>query len=87
MIAAPVHMMTGGADEDSHAEVGAVWLEQRLPRCTLSIVAAAGHLVFLPEATDAGRRDAPDLCRDPPGVERGAIHDAVANAAATLFGP
>ena len=86
-IAAPVHIMTGGADEDAPAEVGAVWLNGRLPHCSLDIVGShAGHVIFLPEATDTGHREAPDLCRDPPGVDRGAIHDAVANAAAKLFG-
>ena len=38
-----------------------------------------GHYVFLPEATDTGKTLEPDLCRDPDGVDRRAIHrDAAA---------
>ncbi|MCW6512074.1 alpha/beta hydrolase family protein [Lichenifustis flavocetrariae] len=86
-ITAPIHMMTGGADDDAPVEVGAVWLGEGLRSSSLDIVdARAGHLIFLPEATDTGRLDAPELCRDAPGVDRGAVHDAVAKAAAKLFG-
>lgn len=86
-IAAPVHIMTGGSDAEAPAEVGAFWLAERLPRCTLDVVSPdAGHFVFLPEATEVGRRHAADLCQDAPGVDRGAIHHEVATAAAALFG-
>lgn len=80
-IAAPVHMLTVGADQEAPAVHGADWLGTRLRHGTRTGLAdAAGHYVFLPEATAAGLREAPDLCRDAPGVNRAAIHEAAAAA-------
>ena len=85
-IAAPVHIVSGGADPEAPMEVGAEWLAQHLPQCRLDILASkGGHLMFLPEATDAGKRMAPDLCCDAPGVERAEVHDATCAAAAALL--
>jgi hypothetical protein len=53
---------------------------------TLDVLAPeVGHYVFLPEATEAGRRAAPDTCADGLGVNRAAVHDRVAAAANELF--
>ncbi|WP_315701533.1 MULTISPECIES: alpha/beta hydrolase family protein [unclassified Bradyrhizobium] len=82
-IAVPTHIMVGGADVLAPT---ARWLHRRLPDSTLDIVAEeAGHYVFLPESTEAGRRADPTCCVDPPSVDRGAIHRHVAATAAELF--
>jgi predicted dienelactone hydrolase len=85
-IEAPAHMLVGDADVEAPAEHGADWLAPRLSRATTERVPHAGHFVFLPESTEAGRRVAPALCVDPPGVDRQAIHAVTLTAARRLFG-
>ena len=86
-IGAPVGMVIGGADFEAPAQDGADWLVGRLPNAEIRHLGpAVGHFAFLPEATEAGLRDAPGLCRDAPGVSRHAVHDAVLSAALRLFG-
>ncbi len=84
-IVAPVHIIAGGADREAPMAIGAEWLTAHLPRCSLDIVAEeGGHFIFLPEPTEAGRRNAPALCLDPPGVDRAQVHAKVAVAAEDL---
>jgi hypothetical protein len=62
------------------------WLHQRWPVSTLDLLAnQAGHYVFLPEATEAGRLADPVCCIDAPGVDRRSIHAHVCAIAADLF--
>jgi predicted dienelactone hydrolase len=82
-IAAPIHIVVGGADFVLPA---VNWLHPRLPTSRLDLLASeAGHHVFLPETTEAGRRADPDVCIDPPSVDRGNIHQHAAALAAELF--
>jgi predicted dienelactone hydrolase len=83
-IEVPSRIMVGGAD---FLVPAAHWLHERLPNSALDIVAPeAGHYVFLPESTAAGRTADPVCCVDPPTVDRGAVHRRVAAAAMELFG-
>jgi len=84
-IVKPLRIVAGEADLEAATGDGAGWLQARLPDSTLTVLPAAGHFVFLPEATLAGLRDAGGLCLDPPGVDRRAIHDQVAALACDLF--
>jgi predicted dienelactone hydrolase len=80
----PVHIVVGGSDFVLQA---ARWLHERLPTSRFDLLAAeAGHHVFLPEATAAGRRADPEICIDPPSVDRRSIHQQAAAWAAELFG-
>jgi|SRR5258706_1349848 predicted dienelactone hydrolase len=82
-IETPTRIVVGGFDFVAPA---ATWLHQRLRTSTFDLLASeVGHYVFLPEATDAGRRAGPDVCVDAPSVDRGAIHKHVATLAANLF--
>ena len=66
--------------------MSAIWLHERLRANTLHPLAAeAGHYVFLPEATEAGRRADPTCWIDAPGVDRKSVHEHVAALAAELF--
>ncbi|TXH31919.1 MAG: dienelactone hydrolase [Rhodospirillaceae bacterium] len=81
-----VLIIVGDADEVAPAEQCAHWLEARLPQARLEILqGGVGHYVFLPEATETGRRTAPDICIDAPGIDRRVTHDRVATAALCLF--
>ena len=82
-VATPIHIVVGGADFVLPA---VNWLHPRLPTSRLDVMAPeAGHHVFLPEATEAGRRADPDVCIDPPSVDRADIHRRAAMLAAELF--
>jgi pimeloyl-ACP methyl ester carboxylesterase len=82
-IATPIHIVVGGSDFVLPA---INWLHPRLPTSRLDVVAPeASHHVFLPEATEAGRRADPEVCIDPPSVDRKAIHQRAAALAAELF--
>lgn len=48
------------------------------------MVPRAGHYVFLAPCSRELAADAPELCKDPPGVDRTAVHEQV-NAAALAF--
>lgn len=50
----------------------------------LRMVPKAGHYVFLSPCSPQLANDAPDLCRDPPGVDRVAVHRSI-NASALAF--
>ena len=83
----PVVQVVGGDDREAPAEAGAQWLHGLLPASTLIRLGdTVGHYVFLEECTAAGRQEAPELCVDPPGVDRAAIHAQVAALALDLFG-
>ncbi|MDB5634747.1 MAG: hypothetical protein JWR49_3602 [Tardiphaga sp.] len=83
-IEAPARIVIGGADPTLHA---ATWLHRYMRGSTLDVLAPeVGHYVFLPEATEAGRRATPATCVDAPGVNRAAIHERIAAAAKELFG-
>jgi predicted dienelactone hydrolase len=86
-IAAPVGLMVGAADTEAPPADGALWLAGLLPAATVDmLLPEAGHMVFLPETTPAGRSAAPHLCTDAPGIDRRQVHETVAATAARLFG-
>jgi predicted dienelactone hydrolase len=79
----PARILVGGADFTAPATI---WMHERLRQSQLEMLAQqAGHYVFLPEATEAGRRNDPETCTDAPGIDRRAIHERAAAAAVELF--
>lgn len=79
----PVRIVVGGADFVAPA---ATWLHERLPASRLDLLTPeAGHHVFLSEATADGRLAEPEVCIDPPSVDRRSIHQQTALLAAELF--
>ena len=81
-----VGIMVGPSDKEAPAQECAVWLANKIRDCELMLLEPeAGHYVFLCEATDAGRHAQPEICLDPPGIDRASIHDRAVEAAARLF--
>jgi pimeloyl-ACP methyl ester carboxylesterase len=79
----PSRIILGGADFVAPA---AIWMQERLRQSQLEMLSKdAGHYVFLPEATEAGRRNDPETCVDGPDIDRGAIHGRAASSAIELF--
>ena len=82
----PVGLMVGQDDREAPHDQCALWLKSQNPAFELSLLGdSVGHYVFLNSATDHGRSVAPVLCRDAPGVDRSAIHDAAALFATSVF--
>ncbi|WP_346892413.1 alpha/beta fold hydrolase [uncultured Roseibium sp.] len=82
----PVLILCGDADREAPAEVCAVWLGRQNPSFDVEILTGnIGHYVFLSEATETGRIDAPDICLDPPDVDRAVIHKTCVEKALRLF--
>jgi len=50
----------------------------------ITMIAKAGHYVFLSPCSPQLTKDAPDICRDPHGVDRAAVHGEI-NARALAF--
>ena len=50
----------------------------------IKMVPEAGHYVFLSPCSDELAREEPDICRDPPGTDRVAVHRRL-NADALAF--
>lgn len=82
----PLRIVVGDADRVAPPETCAVWLRDRVPGATLELArGGADHQVFLPPPSAKGLREAPDLFRDPPGVDRDAIHARAAAEALRLL--
>jgi predicted dienelactone hydrolase len=83
MIERPTRIVVGGSD---FVRPTAIWLHERLRTSTLELLEPeAGHYVFLPEATVAGRLADPVCCIDAPAVDRRAVHEHTAALALELF--
>lgn len=83
----PVRIMVGDGDVAAPPDTCARWLHDRNPRSSLEILSGGvGHYVFLPKPTRLGLDAAPEIFQDAPGVDRGAIHEAVASRAVSFFG-
>ena len=81
-IARPVRVMVGDDDEAAPPAECAFWLKDRVPMSQLeSLGSGVGHYIFLPQATETGRREAPELFVDGPGVKRVSIQQRVVDVA------
>lgn len=75
----PVAITTGQADREAPVEECAAWLAQRLPNSELKLIGErVGHYVFLDQCTALGQSLEPEICLDPPGIDRRRLHDQVA---------
>lgn len=82
----PVRILVGDGDSIAPAIECAGWLHRHLQSSQLQIVeGGAGHYVFLPEGSESGLSEVPDLFVDAEGVDRRAIHNSVGETAVRLF--
>jgi predicted dienelactone hydrolase len=87
-ISMPVRIICGAADKEAPADDCALWLGQQNPSFAVEILPGdVGHYVFISEATEIGRKIMPDICIDPPGVDRKAVHKLSLERALELFAP
>ena len=82
----PTTLVAGQDDMEAPHKLCALWLREHNPSFQVKLLGRqVGHYVFLPEATEAGKALEPDICRDPDGVDRVAIHDSVATMVEATF--
>jgi predicted dienelactone hydrolase len=82
----PVHIVVGAADEQATPDDNARAIAKAIPRAELDVISKAGHYVFLPQCNWRGMAFVSEICADPPGVKRQAVHAHVAAQAITFFG-
>ena len=51
----------------------------------IEMIPKAGHYVFLAPCSPQLTKDAPDICKDPPGVDRVTVHEEINAKALTFF--
>lgn len=85
-VKAPVFLYWATADEVLPPAENAQTVEHGLRTLVESRpVKGAGHFVFLPPCNPELVSSFPDLCRDPPGVDRAALHAKLAEDAKAFF--
>jgi predicted dienelactone hydrolase len=81
----PVSIVVGQGDTITPPATNARRYASLIPGATLAVLpGAVGHYAFLAECTDRGRAVVP-ICRDGPGVDRGAVHTQVSQMALRFF--
>jgi predicted dienelactone hydrolase len=71
----PIRLYRPSADEVLRHPYNAERIRQSLPLAPeYEVVEGAGHFVFLAPCSAELARLVPDICRDPPGIDRAAIH-------------
>jgi predicted dienelactone hydrolase len=74
----PVQIIGGAADIVAPPAECCNYLHGCVPGSTSDIVEGAGHYTFLPQGSGTGKKEAPELFHDRPGVQRQAVHQRVA---------
>lgn len=81
----PVTLVAGAADTlappASNAERFAGWM----PAAKIAVLQGAGHYTFLDSCTPDGLNFAPQFCKDPPSVDREAVHAKTTGMALAFF--
>lgn len=85
-ISAPVFIVAGRGDKNTVIKNNALKYHQLIKTSRLYLFdKPVGHYVFLNEATGFGKKVAPEICVDPPGVDRKAIHEKATQLAMEFF--
>ena len=83
-IAVPVMVVGGDADRTAPVATNAAHLAASVPGAAL-VHTPAAHYTFLAECTPAGRARLAELCADPAGADRAAVHRDVADRVVAFF--
>ncbi len=80
----PALIIVGAADEVVPVRSNAARYRRLITRASLVTLSDAGHDAFLCQATERGKANCPQLCRDPARVGRASVHADV-NARTLAF--
>jgi predicted dienelactone hydrolase len=82
----PAYITVGAADTQTPPGPNAAFAAAHIPRARLVILpGAVDHEIFVNECNQDGRNEFPEACIDAPGVDRGALHAAIGDAAVKFF--
>jgi predicted dienelactone hydrolase len=84
-IAIPVQIVAGSADPIEPVSANASYLAARIPGSRLVLFPGAGHYTFFATCTATAKKAQPELCDDPPGIDRHRTHDRAADLAVRFF--
>lgn len=82
----PVAVVAGAADAIAPPGPNTQLIAANIPHAELTMLPApVGHFVFAGLCLEAGRATLPQICTDPPGVDRAAVEAETADLAAAFF--
>lgn len=84
-ISIPVEIVAGTADPIEPVDANARYLAAHIPGSRLFLFPGAAHYTFFASCTRRGMKSQPELCDDPPGIERHLIHERAAAMAVRFF--
>lgn len=84
-ISIPVEIVAGAADSVVPPATSASFFAAQIPHAKLTLLPGVGHYTFLATCGDLGHRVRPELCNDPPAIDRDAIHAKTAAMAIQFF--
>ena len=67
-------LIYAASQSDLRPEGNALALAKALPRLPQQVTVPGSHFVFVDPCSPIMAAQAPDVCRDPPGTDRAAIH-------------
>ncbi len=73
-VAVPVTMVAGAADTVAPPEINAEQFGAWMPQAKVAVLKGVGHYTFLDMCTAEGAQVVPQLCAEPAGADREAIH-------------
>jgi predicted dienelactone hydrolase len=86
-MAIPAFVIVGARDTQTPPGPNAEFAAKHIPGATLEILPGlVDHEIFVNECNDAGRDEFPEACIDAAGVDRGALHRTIGEAAVRFFG-
>ena len=84
-ISIPVDIVAGADDSVVPVATSASFFAAQIPHAKLTLLPGVGHYAFLATCGGLGHRVRPELCNDPPGIDRDAIHAKTAAMAVQFF--
>jgi len=82
----PTYITVGARDTQTPPAENAEFAAKHIPNVELSVIPGpVDHEIFVNECDEEGKDEFPGACIDAPGVDRGAIHQTVGDAALQFF--
>lgn len=81
----PVAIMAGAADTNVPIASSAQFFAKHIPHAQLTLLPGVGNYAFLAVCAEQGKKSRPELCVDPSGVDREAVHAKAVGLALDFF--
>ena len=82
----PAYIIVGASDTQAPPKDNAEFAAKYIPHAQLYVIPGrVDHEIFVNECNEDGKDEFPEACVDAPGVDRGNIHETIADAALRFF--